>query len=107
VTDWSLYDTAYTERYLGLPKVNRAIYEQASPLRLAQRLNIPLLILHGMSDDNVLLSHTLKLAQALQHETRIFSMMRYPGKAHSIKGTRSRRHLIATLLAHFQRHLMR
>lgn len=107
VADWSLYDTAYTERYLGLPSSDRAVYTQASPLPLVRHLQIPLLILHGMSDDNVLLTHTLKLAQALQHETRIFSMMLYPGKAHSIKGTRSRRHLIATLLAHFQDHLMR
>lgn len=107
VTDWSLYDTAYTERYLGLPTADKAIYEQASPLPLAGRLRIPLLILHGMSDDNVLLTHTLKLAQALQNKTRVFSMMFYPGKAHSIKGTHARRHLIATLLAHFREHLMR
>jgi dipeptidyl-peptidase-4 len=105
VTDWSLYDTAYTERYLGLPKQDAATYTQASPLPLADRLQIPLLLVHGMSDDNVLLTHTLKLAQALQRKTRLFTMMLYPGKAHSIKGTAARRHLMATLLAHFQQHL--
>ena len=58
VTDWSLYDTHYTERYLGRPADNRAGYQASSVLPYAQGLRGKLLVIHGMSDDNVLFIHS-------------------------------------------------
>lgn len=105
VTDWRLYDTAYTERYLGHPDQHPEAYRRSNPVRLADKLDTRLLLIHGMADDNVLLRHTLLLSQALQRAGRRFDMMLYPGKAHSIKGTRIRRHLLTTLLSYFRQHL--
>ena len=60
VTDWALYDTAYSERYLGLPDGSDA-YELTSLLPRAPRLTRPLVLIHGLADDNVLAAHTLLL----------------------------------------------
>ena len=65
VTDWRLYDTHYTERYLGLPQRRPAIYDACSLLKMAPLLERPLLLIHGLSDDNVFCAHTLKMSQAL------------------------------------------
>jgi dipeptidyl-peptidase 4 len=65
VTDWRLYDTHYTERYLGHPQVNPTAYERCSALSMAGRLSRPLLLIHGLSDDNVVIGHTLQLSRAL------------------------------------------
>ena len=65
VTDWRLYDTHYTERYLGNPAVNDAPYESTSLLNDADRLSRPLLVIHGLADDNVVAAHTLQLSSAL------------------------------------------
>ncbi len=65
VTDWALYDTAYTERYMKLPEANRAGYQAASVLTHADRLARPLLVIHGITDDNVHFAHTLALIEAL------------------------------------------
>ncbi len=65
VTDWALYDTAYTERYMRMPEHNRAGYERTSALTHASKLSRPLLIIHGITDDNVHFAHTLALIEAL------------------------------------------
>lgn len=65
VTDWALYDTAYTERYLKTPTANPAGYRATSALTYAAELERPLLILHGITDDNVHFAHTLALIEAL------------------------------------------
>jgi dipeptidyl-peptidase 4 len=65
VTDWRLYDTAYTERYLGHPEEEPEHYERTSLLPLADRLQAPLLLIHGLADDNVVAAHTLQLSAAL------------------------------------------
>ena len=65
VTDWRLYDTHYTERYLGHPEENGAAYERCSLLADAAGLDRPLLIIHGLADDNVVAAHTLRLSGAL------------------------------------------
>jgi dipeptidyl-peptidase-4 len=67
VTDWRLYDTHYTERYLGQPGQDRAAYERSSLLDLAERAaeQRPLMIIHGLADDNVVVAHTLRLSGAL------------------------------------------
>ncbi|HEY0189880.1 MAG TPA: S9 family peptidase, partial [Kofleriaceae bacterium] len=65
VTDWSLYDTAYTERYMKTPAENPAGYRSTSALTHAAKLSVPLLIIHGITDDNVHFAHTLALVEAL------------------------------------------
>jgi dipeptidyl-peptidase-4 len=65
VTEWRLYDTHYTERYLGDPGVNAGPYDASSLLPLADQLQRPLLLVHGLADDNVVAAHTLQLSSAL------------------------------------------
>jgi dipeptidyl-peptidase 4 len=67
VTDWRLYDTHYTERFLGLPDHDGAAYDRSSLLSLAERAVVrrPLLLIHGLADDNVVVAHTLRLSSAL------------------------------------------
>jgi dipeptidyl-peptidase-4 len=65
VTDWALYDTAYTERYMKTPRDNPAGYQATSALTHAGKLARPLLLMHGLTDDNVHLAHTLAFIEAL------------------------------------------
>ena len=65
VTDWALYDTAYTERYMKTPEANPEGYKSTSALTHAGKLARPLLIIHGITDDNVHFGHTLALIEAL------------------------------------------
>lgn len=65
VTDQRLYDTCYSERYLGDPETNRDVYDANDLTLLADRLTRPLMLIHGLADDNVAFAHTLKLSQAL------------------------------------------
>jgi dipeptidyl-peptidase-4 len=65
VTDWALYDTAYTERYMKTPHANPTGYQATSALTYAEKLERPLLLIHGITDDNVHFAHTLALIEAL------------------------------------------
>lgn len=65
VTDWQLYDTAYTERYMKQPKDNPEGYQRTSAMTYADRLAVPLMIIHGITDDNVHFAHSLALIEAL------------------------------------------
>jgi dipeptidyl-peptidase 4 len=65
VTDWALYDTAYTERYMKTPEANPDGYRATSALTHAAKLERPLLIIHGLTDDNVHFAHTLALIESL------------------------------------------
>jgi dipeptidyl-peptidase-4 len=65
VTDWRLYDTFYTERYLGTPESNPEAYAHSSLLDDAPTLSRPLLLIHGLADDNVVAAHTLLFSQRL------------------------------------------
>jgi len=65
VTEWRLYDTHYTERYLGDPTADAGPYAATSLLPLAADLTRPLLLVHGLADDNVVAAHTLQLSNAL------------------------------------------
>jgi dipeptidyl-peptidase-4 len=65
VTDWALYDTAYTERYMKTPDQNPEGYKSTSALTHASKLSRPLLVIHGITDDNVHFAHTLSLIEAL------------------------------------------
>jgi dipeptidyl aminopeptidase/acylaminoacyl peptidase len=86
VTDWHLYDTIYTERYMLTPQENPKGYERSSCLNAAKNLQGRLLILHGMIDDNVHVQNTMQLAEALQKANKPFEMMLYPSSRHGIRG---------------------
>lgn len=88
VTDWQLYDTHYTERYLGTPADNPAGYAESSVFVHLDREDEPsgpLLVIHGMADDNVLYTHSTRLYRALQARNRRFEMMAYPGSRHALQ----------------------
>ncbi|WP_057830577.1 S9 family peptidase [Colwellia sp. TT2012] len=104
VTDWMLYDTHYTERYLNHPKVNAAGYRQSSVFPYVSGLSGPLMIYHGMADDNVLFTNTTKLIKALQDEGKLFELMTYPGSKHSMRGKKVKVHLNKTIMDFFNRH---
>jgi dipeptidyl-peptidase-4 len=84
VTDWRLYDTHYTERYMSTPADNDAGYNSANVLSYAQNLKGPLLIMHGMADDNVLFTNSTALFKKLQDLNKPFEMMTYPGSKHGM-----------------------
>lgn len=90
VTDWTLYDTHYTERYLGTPQENPEGYEKSNVFAYADRLSDPLLMVHGMADDNVLFTNSTKLYKTLQDLDKPFDMMAYPGSKHAIWGQKTR-----------------
>lgn len=100
VTDWSLYDTHYTERYMGHPKKDAQAYENSSVFPYAKDLAGPLLIYHGMADDNVLFKNSTKLYKLLQDNNIPFWSMDYPGKKHSIRGKQTQMHR-ANLIRNF------
>lgn len=105
VTDWSLYDTAYTERYMSTPQDNAAGYAAGNVLTYAARLNRPLMIVHGLADDNVIFDHTTKLITALQRQARPFEIMVYPGEKHRLGPKAVNMHYWTTMLDFFNRHL--
>jgi dipeptidyl-peptidase-4 len=82
VVDWRDYDTAYTERYLGLPQEDPAAYQRSSLLEAAAGLTRPLLVVHGTADDNVYFFHSLKLADALLRAGRAHELLVLPGLTH-------------------------
>jgi len=86
VTDWGLYDTHYTERYMGLPGDNADGYRDATVLAHLDGLSSRLLLLHGMADDNVLFTHSTRLMSALQQRGVAFELMTYPGAKHGLHG---------------------
>lgn len=84
VTDYRLYDTHYTERYLGDPRPNAAGYDASAVLPYAGSLRAPLLVIHGMADDNVLFTNSTKLFRELQLLDKPFDVMTYPGSKHGL-----------------------
>ena len=93
VADWSLYDTIYTERYMGTPRKNAAIYRESSVLEKASKLKGKLLLQHGTSDDNVHLANTISLVQAFIKAGIQVDLDIYPRKRHGVTGIPERRHL--------------
>ncbi|HVL11824.1 MAG TPA: DPP IV N-terminal domain-containing protein, partial [Gemmata sp.] len=86
VTDWKLYDSIYTERYMLTPKENADGYAKSSCVAAAKNLHGRLLIVHGMMDDNVHMQNSVQLADALQKAGKEFEMMFYPQARHGIGG---------------------
>jgi dipeptidyl-peptidase 4 len=87
VTDWALYDTHYTERYMDLPDANPDGYREARVLTHAAGIRPgALLLVHGMADDNVLFTHSTELMADLQRRGTPFELMTYPGAKHGLRG---------------------
>jgi dipeptidyl-peptidase-4 len=105
VTDWSLYDTHYTERYMDRPQDNAAGYAASSVLPYAKDLKGSLLVMHGMSDDNVLFLHSTKLFRKLQDLGKPFDVMVYPGAKHGLTRQHDGRHAYATIKRFFDENL--
>jgi dipeptidyl-peptidase 4 len=88
VTDWRLYDSHYTERYMDSPAENPGGYAAASVLTYAGRYHGLLRIVHGMMDDNVHLVNALELADTLENLNRHFELMLYPDQRHGVGGAK-------------------
>ncbi|MFN3843140.1 MAG: DPP IV N-terminal domain-containing protein [Rehaibacterium terrae] len=86
VTDWALYDTHYTERYMDHPAANPEGYRRSSVFTWLDGLRGRLLLIHGMADDNVLFSHSTRLMSELQRRGMPFELMTYPGARHGLIG---------------------
>ena len=108
VTDWALYDTFYTERYMDTPQDNPDGYEKSSVFYHLDKLEHelpPLMLVHGMADDNVTFDNTTRLMAELQKRGILFELMTYPGQRHGIRGAKLSTHLMKTRMAFFERHL--
>jgi dipeptidyl-peptidase-4 len=104
VTRWELYDTHYTERYLGDPRHEPQVYAASDALDGATKITDPLLVIHGMADDNVVFENSTALAATLQRKAVPFEMMFYPGATHAIAGAGLRQHLYESVFAFLARH---
>jgi len=98
VTKWELYDTAYTERYLGNPALDAKPYARSNALVPAVAIERPLLLLHGMADDNVVFENSTALIAELQKAKKPFDLMVYPGQTHGIAGPDLNTHVWMTIL---------
>jgi dipeptidyl-peptidase-4 len=105
VVDWREYDSAYTERYMQRPDDNPAGYAAASLIGDAERLAAPLLLAHGLADDNVHFAGTARFIDALVEAGKQFELLVYPGKGHGLKGGRSRGHVFSAITRFFEKYL--
>ncbi|MBC7350408.1 MAG: S9 family peptidase [Candidatus Aminicenantes bacterium] len=106
VSDQLLYDTIYQERYMGLPENNPEGYREGSPIHFAGNLKGQLLIIHGTGDDNVHYQSFERLVNELIAQNKLFSMMAYPNRSHSIsEGKNTSLHLYRTMLNFFLKNL--
>jgi dipeptidyl-peptidase-4 len=105
VTDWQLYDTAYTERYLSHPKTHPTVYATNSLIARAEKLERPLTLVHGLADDNVLAAHSLQLSGALLAHGKAHNFLPLAGVSHMTVQEDITRNLMILMLDFFQEHL--
>ena len=105
VTRWGLYDTHYTERYMGNPARDPKPYQASDVIPHIDRLADPLLVIHGMADDNVVFEHTTSLMAAMQGKAKRFETMVYPGQTHRIAGPGVSVHLWQSILDFLDRNV--
>ena len=105
MTEWRLYDTAYTERYLGDPRDDAGPYDHCSLLPLAADLQRPLLLIHGLSDDNVFAAHTLQMSTALLRAGRTHEVLPLSGVTHMTPQPEVAENLLLLQVDFFRRHL--
>ncbi|MGB7370309.1 DPP IV N-terminal domain-containing protein [Erythrobacter sp.] len=104
VTRWELYDTHYTERFMGDPNAVPEAYEAASAIPDATNISDPLLLIHGMADDNVVFENSSEFISALQENIVAFEMMLYPGYTHRVSGEQVSPHLWNTIFRFLESH---
>ena len=108
-SDWHFYDTHYTERYMGDPRVDSSAYDQAALLArlpaLAQAGAPRLLLMHGMADDNVVFENSTRIMAALQNLSIPFDLMLYPGERHGVTTSKKQIQQWRTYLEFFNRNL--
>ncbi len=107
VTDFALYDTHYTERYMSTPQLNPDGYRKTATFDSAKNIVKPLLLIHGMADDNVLFLNSTQMIKTLQDEGVLFDTMIYPGGKHGISGAKAQFHVYSTIANFFIKHLQR
>ncbi len=104
VTKWELYDTHYTERFMGDPRIVPEAYEAASAIPDATKISDPMLLIHGMADDNVVFENSSELISVLQEGNVPFEMMLYPGYTHRVAGENISPHLWNTIFRFLESH---
>jgi dipeptidyl-peptidase-4 len=106
VTDWALYDTHYTEQFVGgTPKSSPEAYKQSGVFAHLDGLKSPLLLVHGMADDNVLFTNSTRLIDSLVNRNIQFELMTYPGAKHGISSRAGQRHVYGMIEAFFKKNL--
>lgn len=101
VTEWQLYDTAYTERYMGTPKSNPTGYDAADLTKLVRGLKGKLLLIHALMDENVHFQNTADLVDALVLENKPFDLLVYPGERHGFRSPPARKYAMRKIAAYF------
>ena len=104
VTRWELYDTHYTERYMGDPREVPEAYAKASAIPDATKIADPLLLIHGMADDNVIFENSSELISVLQESNTPFEMMLYPGYTHRVSGPKIGPHVWNGIMRFLEAH---
>ena len=105
VTDWKMYDSIYTERYMKTPAENPKGYEASAPLGKAARLRAPLLLVHGTADDNVHLQNTVAFIDALVKAGRPYELQLTPGQKHGFRGKAALDGRYRAILSFFEKNL--
>lgn len=105
VTDWTLYDSAYTERYMGLPQENPEGYAKASALAKVKDIQGSLLLCHGLLDENVLFRQSAVLANQLIEHKKAYDLALFPSERHGPRRPQDRAFLEERILAFLQRSL--
>ena len=107
VSKWELYDTHYTERYMGDPRRVPEAYATSNTVADALKIRDPLLLIHGMADDNVVLEHSTVMMSKLQGGAVPFELMLYPGQTHRVGGPGVSEHLWTTILDFLDRRVVK
>ncbi|HZS07250.1 MAG TPA: S9 family peptidase [Blastocatellia bacterium] len=105
VTDWHLYDTIYTERYMGTPQNNPEGYEKSSVTRAAKNLSGKMLLIHGTIDDNVHMQNSIQFIYELEKAGKPFELMVYPKSRHGFSDPRLIKHMRELMLKFIQENL--
>lgn len=98
VTDWRFYDSVYTERFMRTPQQNEAGYDNGSPIKLADKLDGKLLLIHGTADDNVHFQNTVEYTKALIGANKQFELFMFPDLNHSLLGIDNRTYLYTKII---------
>lgn len=105
VTDWRFYDSVYTERFMRTPQENASGYDKGSAIKIADKLQGDLLIIHGTADDNVHVQNVLEYSRALIKADKQFDMFYFPDKNHFIVGDNSRMYLYNKVIDFYKKNL--